>query len=145
MPASSMEEIARRQARFGWHALLAFLSLGLLLEALHGFKVAFYVDAMNETRRFLWTLAHAHGTLLALVNIAFGLSLRAFGAREGNESQLLLASRCLMGATVLMPAGFFLGGALPYGGDPGVGTILVPIGGFLLLGGVFFAARSLRI
>jgi hypothetical protein len=144
MPAPSPEEIAPRQARFGWHALLVFLSLGLVLEALHGFKASLYVDAMNEMRRFLWTLAHAHGTLLSLLNIVFGLSLRAFGAREGSEARLQLASRCLMGAAVLMPAGFFLGGALPYGGDPGLGTILVPIGGLLLFGGVFLAARGLR-
>ena len=59
-----------RNLRFGWWSLLVFLSLGGVLETLHGFKVGWYVDVGNETRRLMFTLAHAHGTLLALVNIA---------------------------------------------------------------------------
>ncbi len=67
----------RLHLRFGWAALLAFLALGLVLEALHGFKVGWYLDVASSTRRLLFTLAHAHGTLLALVNIAYALTLRA--------------------------------------------------------------------
>ena len=95
--------------RFGWWALLAFLCLGIGLEALHGFKIRFYLDVSNEARRLLWTLAHAHGVLLALVNIAFALSLRAFPDLAAQP--LAIASRCLIGAAVLLPVGFFLGGA----------------------------------
>ena len=40
---------AQRNLRFGWWALLAFLSLGFFLEALHGFKVGWYVSV---SRRF---------------------------------------------------------------------------------------------
>ena len=54
----------------------AFAILGLTLEGLHGFKVRFYLDTSNETRRLMWTLAHAHGIGLALVHIVFGLMLR---------------------------------------------------------------------
>ena len=65
-----------RHLRFGWWSLSAFLALGLLLETLHGFKVGWYLDVSHEARRLMFTLAHSHGTLLALVNIAAGLTLR---------------------------------------------------------------------
>src|SRR6266705_6595013 len=67
---------ADRNLRFGWWSLLVFLSLGGALEPLHGFKIGWYVDVGNETRRLMFTLGHAHGTLLALVNIAAGLTAR---------------------------------------------------------------------
>ena len=67
--------LARRHLQIGWWALLVFLSVGLVLEALHGLKVGLYLDVSNETRRLMWRLAHAHGTLLALVNLAFAVSV----------------------------------------------------------------------
>lgn len=54
-------EYARRHLRFGWWSLLFFLTFGLGLETLHGLKVGWYLDVENETRRLMWTLAHAHG------------------------------------------------------------------------------------
>ena len=60
-------DYARRHIRFGWWSLLVFASAGLVLESLHGFKVRAYLDTSNETRRLMWTLAHAHGTLLVPV------------------------------------------------------------------------------
>ena len=127
--------------RFGWWSLLVFLSLGAILELLHALKVGLYLDVANETRRLLWTLAHAHGTLLSLVHIAFGLSLPlAAGLAERSRR---LASRCLLGATILLPAGFFLGGAFIHGGDPGLGVLLVPVGFVLLVTAVVLTARGL--
>src|SRR5258708_35994227 len=67
---------ADRNLRFGWWSLLVFLSLGAGLEALHGFKIGWYVDVGSETRRLMFTLAHAHGKLPALVNMAAGLAGR---------------------------------------------------------------------
>ncbi|HEY8174006.1 MAG TPA: hypothetical protein VIH21_13040, partial [Dehalococcoidia bacterium] len=61
-------DYARRHLRFGWWSLFVFATLGLTLEALHGFKVRAYLDVSNDTRRLMWTLAHAHGTLLGLVH-----------------------------------------------------------------------------
>lgn len=130
--------LTRRHLRFGWWTLLFFLTLGLGLEALHGFKVGLYLDVSNETRRLMWTLAHAHGTLLALVNLGFAFTVRLvpeWAARERG-----VASACLRGSTLLIPAGFFLGGVFIYSGDPGVGIVLVPIGGLLLLIAVFLTA-----
>lgn len=129
----------QRNLGFGWWCLLAFLSLGMVLEALHGFKAGFYLDVVNEARRLQWTLAHTHGTLLALVNVAFALTFRA--AAPGVLGRLALPARCLRWAAILMPAGFLLGGAFPMGADPGLGVVLVPIGGVLLFVGVLAAAR----
>ena len=66
-----------RHIRFGWFALLLFATLGIILETMHGFKIGWYLDVGNETRRLMWRLAHAHGGLLAIVNIAFALTLKA--------------------------------------------------------------------
>lgn len=127
--------------RFCWWSLLCFLTLGIVLEGLHGFKVGWYVDLAHETRRLMWTLAHAHGTLLALVHAAFAGTLYAVPAVVTKDTPLV--SRLLMAASVLLPGGFFLAGAFIYGGDPGLGILLVPVGALALLVGVLLVARSL--
>src|SRR4029078_9171068 len=66
---------SQRHLRFGWWALLVYLCMGIVLEALRAFKVWWYLDVANETRRLMWTLGHAHGTLLALINLAFAATL----------------------------------------------------------------------
>ena len=131
-----------RHVKIGWAVLVVFLLLGLALETMHGFKVGLYLDVGNETRRLLFTLAHAHGALLSLVHVVFGLSLVAMPGFEGAPRRL--ASRCLTAALVLMPAGFFLGGLTVRGGDPGLGVLLVPPGGLLLVLGVALTARGAR-
>jgi hypothetical protein len=128
-----------RNLRFGWWSLLLFLSLGGALETLHGFKIGWYVDVGNEMRRLMFTLAHAHGTALALVNIAAGLTARNV---TGFELRPAVAS-CLIWAGILFPAGFFLGGIVTYGGDPGLGIWLVPIAALLLFYGVAQIALAL--
>jgi hypothetical protein len=126
----------------GWWSLLLFLTTGLILEALHGFKVGAYLSVNNETRRLMWTLGHAHGTLLGLVNLGFAWTLRLLPA--WHETSKRFASISLLGATGLMPGGFFLGGLFIYAGDPGLGIVLVPIGGVLLFLAVLLTALSLR-
>ena len=121
--------------------MLVFATLGLVLESLHGFKVRAYLDVSNETRRLMWTLAHAHGTLLAVLNIVFGLSLRV--VPEVTTSRLAIVSPALAGATIVMPAAFFLGGIVFYAGDPGLGILLLPVGAFLLLAAIFWIARDI--
>lgn len=126
--AQTTKKNAHRNLRFGWWSLLVFLSLGGALETLHGFKIGWYVDVGNETRRLMFTLAHAHGTLLALINIAAGLTARKVDRFELRPS----VSFALIWAAVLLPAGFFLGGIVIYDGDPGLGVWLVPVGAILL-------------
>src|SRR6266705_7230299 len=120
--APPLAQLADRNLRFGWWSLLVFLSLGGVLETLHGFKIGWYSDVGNETRRLMFTLAHAHGTALALVNIAAGLT-----ARNMQRFQLRPSiSFTLIWAAILLPGGFFLGGIVTYDGDPGLGVWLVP-------------------
>ena len=64
-------QIGKTHLRVGWWALLAYLSLGIAPESMHGFKIRWYLDVSNETRRLMWTLAHTHGTLLSILNIVF--------------------------------------------------------------------------
>ena len=133
-------DYARRHLRFGWWSLLCFLILGFVLELLHGFKTGLYLDVSNETRRLMWTLAHAHGALLGLVHILYGLCLRLFpGLAAGSQGPI---SPSLIGASVLLPGGFFLGGISFYGGDPGLGILAVPVGATLLVIAVFLIARA---
>lgn len=134
--------LARRHRAAGWWFLVVFVSLGLALEMLHGFKAGWYLDLSNETRRHLLTLAHAHGTLLALVNLAFAtLPPRLLG---GPSARIRVASACLVAAQILLPAGFLLGGLWPAGGDPGLGIAAVPVGAAALLAGALLTALSLR-
>ena len=98
-----------------------FLSLGGILEILHGFKVGWYVDVGNEMRRLMFTLAHAHGTALALVNIAAGLT-----SRVKNLPARISVSFSLIWAGVLFPMGFFLGGVVSYSNDVKAQALGVP-------------------
>src|SRR5437867_12041836 len=107
-PRPDLETLSRKQLRFGWFSLLVFLTLGVALEVLHAFKVGAYLDVSNSTRRLMWTLAHAHGAILSLVNIGFGASLHLLPAWEARLRDF--ASACLLSATILIPGGFLLGG-----------------------------------
>ena len=107
---------------------------------LHGFKIGWYLDVTFEARRLMWTLAHAHGTLIGLMHLAFASTLH-LQPTVGQRS-LGLISSSLIAATILLPGGFFLGGIYIYAGDPGMGVFLAPVGGFLLLLAVFLIARN---
>jgi uncharacterized membrane protein len=138
---SSIRQLTRAHLRNGWIGLVVFVCLGIGLESLHAFKSFAYLGVGNETRRLMFTLAHAHGIGLSLVHIAFAatlsLSIDLPGARMG------IASRCLNGALLLMPTGFLLGGIVTYSGDPGIGVLLVPVGALLLLIAVLLVAWTL--
>jgi len=129
-PDDSTISIARlylyRHLQFAWWSLLCFLTLGIFLEALHGFKVDWYLNSDYQTRRLMWTLGHAHGALLALTHVAFAATV--YWIADEASSWLRFASPLLMGASVLLPGGFFLGGTFIYVGDPGLGIFLVPLG-----------------
>ncbi len=88
----------------------------------------------------MWRLAHAHGALLSVVNIVFGLTVVQLSSWSGRTGPL--ASRCLLSATVLLPGGFLLGGIKLYGSDPGLGIFLVPAGAGLLFLAVWLTARA---
>lgn len=127
--------------RFGWWALCLFFTLGLVLETLHGFKIEWYLGADQETRRLMWRLAHAHGALLGLLNIALAATFHTMPQAGGTLQTLI--SRCILTMSVLMPLGFILGGAIIHGGDPALGVMLVPVGAVIGIVGVLLLARTL--
>src|SRR5438309_1428596 len=138
--AELRRRIARRHHQIGWWALLLFLTLGIGLETLHGFKIGGYLDPAHRMRRLMWTLAHAHGTVFSLIQIVFALGLGQFGT--WTERRLKLASFFLIDALVLLPAGFFLGGIGHSEVDPSPGVLLVPLGAAFLFLGVALVAWS---
>ncbi len=77
----------------------------------------------------MFTLGHFHGTMLALVNIAAGLTIRNVDGFKLRPS----VSFSLIWAAILLPGGFLLGSFWTYDGDPGTGVWLVPIGALLML------------
>jgi hypothetical protein len=117
----------RRTLRTGWALLAISLPFGVTLEALHGFKVQAYLA--SDTRREMWRLAHAHGTLLGILCLVFAALA---GAHVPEEIRARVAAMIRWGA-VLMPLGFFLGGVLNSEGDPSLGILLVPVGALLLV------------
>ena len=128
------DPLTRRHLIFGWCSLLIFLTLGIGLEALHGLKMRLYLDEAYETRRLMLTLAHAHGALLALVHIGFAATLALLPGIAGEWQRW--TSVALVGASILLPGGFLLGGLVLHGGDPGAGIVLAPVGAGLMFAAV---------
>ena len=133
---------SRRHLLFGWWALLFFLSLGFALEVMHGLKLRWYLDVSNETRRLVWTLAHAHGALIGVLHIGFAVTLPYLPDWPARSRDL--ASKLLTAGGILMPGGFFLGGFGIYDGDPGLGVFFSPIGGFMLLASILITAMGVQ-
>lgn len=137
--ALDVEALARRHLSFGWWAIAVFTTFGLVLETAHGLKLGWYLDLSNATRRLMFTLGHAHGTLLGFVNIAFALSLERAKLSATTAAR---ASFALRAATILMPLGFILGGGVVYAGDPGLAIVLVPPAAVLLIYALVLVARG---
>jgi hypothetical protein len=121
------EPALRKTLRTGWLLLAVSLPMGVTLEALHGFKVGWYLA--SETRRELWRLAHAHGTLLGILCLVF-VALAPVHLDDRARAPI---GRLLRWGAVLMPLGFFAGGVLPSEGDPSLGIVLSPIGAVMLI------------
>jgi hypothetical protein len=73
------------------------------------------------------------------VNIAFAVSI---AHAKLSPVALVRASWALRAGTVLMPLGFFAGGVIFYGGDPGIGIALVPPAALVLIIGIATFARG---
>ena len=136
---TSGDGVSQGSLRLGWTMIGVFLALGLVLESFHLVKLPFYLDL--RLRRELWTLAHAHGTLLGAVNVLLGLSagrlVRDLGRRR-------LAARLVGAGSLLVPAGFLLGGLWQAEGDPSLFIVLVPAGALLALLGVGIVVAGSR-
>ncbi len=136
-PQQQTDRVVRIHLSIGWWSLVLFILLGTLLEVMHGLKLGFYLDVSNSTRRLMWTLAHAHGTLIGLLHIAFAATTWAFGAGRWTRAP----SALMIAATILMPTGFFLGGVSVHSGDPSPLVLLVPPGALALLAAALLVAR----
>ena len=151
-PTEARGAIVTRHLVIGWWSLLIFVALGLVLESMHGFKVAWYVNSGEpETTRLMMRLAHAHGTFLSLVHLAFAWTVSQATGFQGRSRSV--ASRSIHAAGILVPAGFLLAGLPGFvktgglrlgvlGGDPGLGIVLVPIGALLLILALYLVARG---
>jgi hypothetical protein len=131
--------LERRHLGVGWWGLALYVLLGAILEGLHALKSPIFVDAGRETTRMMLRLAHSHGTLVAVVNILYALTLRGRPAAVRP-----LASASLLAALVLLPGGFFLGAFFARGGDPGLGIVLVPVGALAVTLGAGVVARAMK-
>jgi hypothetical protein len=134
LDAQSPTPLVRLHLRAGWCGLLVFVLLGIALELLHAFKSDAYLGVDNETRRLMWTLAHAHGIGLSLLQLGFAATLAL--SFDAVTPRLYWASRLLNASTLLIPGGFLLAGVHTYEGDPGLLIVLVPLGALLLLAAI---------
>jgi len=125
------ESMVLRQLRIALGGLFLFVLLGVLLEAFHAFKWMGYLHVQNETRRMLLRLAHAHGTLLSMLQLGSALAGKAYPV-------LLESIRpgAMLLAQVLIPLGFFLGALGAVDGDPGPWIAFLPPGAIALLVGL---------
>lgn len=123
--------------RQGWISLALWMSFGLLVEGLIGFRIPALLD--DPVRREMFRLAHAHGTLFNVV-----LIVAAIGARLELVTLTRLASRTMRLAVVLLPGGFLLGGIWHFKDDPGFGVWLVPVGAVLMIFSALLLALSAR-
>lgn len=136
--SATQTEERLRALRFGWASLTLWAALGLVLETAHGWKVGPYVD--DELAQRMLRLGHAHGVLLACVNLlyaAVGLPLLASRADGGRSTGALLRV-----AGVLLPLGFALSAFGHSESDPGFAIWLVPVGALCLLVGLTGLARA---
>jgi hypothetical protein len=136
----ALQQLARRHHRLGWWALAGFAAAGLVLESLQGFRTPWYVDADVDTRRTMFRLAHAHGALLGVVNLAFAAMLHN-GMLARLETPARTSMLLLVGSLAI-PIGFVLGGVWFVQADPGYGILLVPAGALALLAALLSIARA---
>ncbi len=125
-------------ANQAWFGLAFWLSFGLLLEGLIGFRSPSYMQ--DPLRRELFRLAHAHGALLSLLLLIAYLFLQ--------RSQITLPDPALWSlriGVIAMPVGFLLGGMWHTESDPNLLIFLAPVGGVMIFVGVLaIAIASLR-
>jgi hypothetical protein len=132
-PPEHSNRIARMMFQ-GWVSLALWMSIGLLLEGLLGYKIPSYLNDLE--RRELFRLAHTHGAFLGLVLIAAALC----GRRTAGLPRA--ASLSLSIGSALMPLGFLLAGIWHPEGDPGPAIWIVPPSALLIIFGAITLALA---
>lgn len=133
-PAAEESASFSRMMFQGWVSIAIWMSAGLLLEGLLGYKIPSYLN--DAQRRELFRLAHTHGTFLGLVLIAAGLCVRR-GATLPRAARLSLSV-----GSALMPLGFLLAGIWHPEGDPGPAIWIVPPSALLIIFGAIASALA---
>ncbi|MBK8237964.1 MAG: hypothetical protein IPK74_20745 [Deltaproteobacteria bacterium] len=124
-----------RHVRLSLGLLAIFLASGLWLEAMIGLRAAGWVD--DPLRREFLRLGHAHGGLLALVNLVLAWAMTQLGTPATWAGRVRRAS--LLGAA-LVGGGFMGGGLWHAAADPGPLVLVVPAGAMMLLASVVAVA-----
>ena len=124
---------AARMIRQGWISIAFWMTFGLFLEGLLGYKTPAYLD--DPQRRELFRLAHAHGALLGLLLIAAALCGRLGIAQPTRAAEIALRTGAL-----LLPVGFLLSGVWHSESDPGLAIWLVPPAALLTIFGAITMA-----
>jgi hypothetical protein len=119
----------------GWLGLALWMTFGLLLEGLLGYKIPAYLS--DSQRRELFQLAHTHGTLLSLILIAAALCSKSFAIEIHRAARMALRL-----GTIFMPLGFLLAGISHPEGDPGIAIWLVPPAALLVIFGAIVIALA---
>jgi hypothetical protein len=117
----------------GWAGVALWMSIGLLLEGLLGYKAPAYL--LDPQRRELFRLAHSHGVLLNVLLIAASLCGRYIAPPR-------FANHTLRIGSILMPLGFLVAGIWHPEGDPGLAIWIVPLGALLVIFGTILTAIS---
>jgi hypothetical protein len=123
--------------RQAWIGLAFWMTFGLLLEGLIGYRIPDYLS--DPQRRELFRLAHAHGGILSLILIA-----AALGIGHGLAEPARLFVWSLRVGVVVMPLAFLLAGIWHYSNDPGLAIWLVPPAALLVIFGVIGMALATR-
>lgn len=127
--------LAASIAKQAWYSLAFWMTAGLFLEGLLAFRSPAYLQ--DPMRRELFRLAHAHGTVLNIVTLVAGLYLS-----KGLISPPSIVLWSLRLGVIAMPLGFLLGGISHSETDPGIGILLAPVGGLMIIFGIIAIAMS---
>ena len=137
-PQPSSRNLAGRLMLQGWASVALWMSIGLLLEGLLGYKIPAYLN--DHQRRELFRLAHTHGNLLGLLLIAASSYVRRSTNPPPRSAQIAMSA-----GSILMPVGFFFAGIWHPEGDPGLAIWLVPPGALLVIfGSIGFALAAFK-
>ncbi|MFO1303387.1 MAG: hypothetical protein U1F54_06625 [Burkholderiales bacterium] len=123
--------------RQAWLGLAFWMTFGLLLEGLIGYRIPDYLN--DPQRRELLRLAHAHGAVLSIVLLA-----SALGIGYGRTRPVRATVAALRIGVVVMPLAFLAAGLWHYANDPGLAIWLAPPAALLIVFGVIGLALGTR-
>ena len=124
-----------RHVRLSLGLLAIFLASGLWLEAMIGLRAGDWID--DPLRREFLRLGHAHGGLLALVNLALAWAMTQLGTPATWAGRV---RRALLLGAALVGGGFMGGGLWHAAADPGPLVLVVPAGAMMMLASVVAVA-----